>query len=147
MSAYEEGGHVMEGTASSERAKVEAVADLVDHVRRDGRRQYRSEAKQAIVEQCRRPGVSIAAVALVNGLNANVVRRWLVEPRGKSSVVKAAAELVPVVIRNIPERPAAAKSMALDSTAIEIDLNGARIRMNSQATAEQIAAVVSALRA
>ena len=137
----------MEGTASSERAKVEAVADLVDHVRRDGRRQYRPEAKQAIVEQCRRPGVSIAAVALANGLNANVVRRWLVEPRAKSSVVKAAADLVPVVIRNIPERAAAAKSMALEETAIEIDVNGARIRMNAQATAEQIAAVVSALRA
>jgi transposase len=137
----------MEGTASSERAKVEAVVDLVDHVRRDGRRQYRPEAKQAIVEQCRRPGVSIAAVALANGLNANVVRRWLVEPSGKSSVVKAAADLVPVVIRNIPERAAAAKSMALESAAIEIDVNGARIRMNSQATAEQIAAVVAALRA
>src|SRR5687768_13100361 len=116
----------MEGTASSERAKVEAVADLVDHVRRDGRRQYRPEAKQAIVEQCRRPGVSIAAVALANGLNANVVRRWLVEPRAK---VKATADLVPVVIRNIPKRPAAAKSMALEATAIEIDVNGARIRM------------------
>jgi transposase len=146
MSAYEEDGHVMEGTAGTERAKVEAVADLVAHVRRDGRRQYRPEAKQAIVEQCRRPGVSIAAVALANGLNANVVRRWLVEPRA-SSAMRAPADLVPVVIRNIPKRAAAAKSMAPEATAIEIDVNGARIRMNAQATAEQIAAVVSALRA
>ena len=137
----------MEGTASSERAKVEAVADLVDHVRRDGRRQYRPEAKQAIVEQCRRPGVSIAAVALVNGLNANVVRRWLVEPRAKSSAVKATADLVPVVIRDIPKRSAPAKDVVVEAAAIEIDVNGARIRMNAQATAEQIAAVVSALRA
>lgn len=27
---------------------------------------------------CRRPGVSIAAVALANGLNANLLRRWVV---------------------------------------------------------------------
>ena len=27
---------------------------------------------------CRQPGVSIAAVALANGLNANLLRRWVV---------------------------------------------------------------------
>ena len=43
---------------------MEAVADLVEHIRRDGRRQYLPEAKQAVLEQCARPGVSIAAVAL-----------------------------------------------------------------------------------
>lgn len=137
----------MEGTTSSERAKAEAVADLVAHVRRDGRRQYRPEAKQAVLEQCARPGVSIAAVALANGLNANVVRRWLVEQRGKGAAVKAAADLLPVVIQDIPKRAATAKAIALEAPAIEIDVNGARIRMNARATAEQISAVVSALRA
>jgi len=120
---------------------------LVERVRRDGRRQYRPEAKQAVLEQCALPGVSIAAVALANGLNANVVRRWLVEQRGKGSAVKAAADLLPVVIQDIPKRAATAKAIALEATAIEIDVNGARIRLNARATAEQIGAVVSALRA
>ena len=61
--------------------------------------------------------------------------------------MRAPVDLVPVVIQNIPKRPAAAKSMAPEASAIEIDVNGARIRINAQATAEQIAAVVSALRA
>ncbi len=139
---------MMEGTESSGRAKVEAVADLVERVRRDGRRQYRPEAKQAIVAQCTKPGVSIAAVALANGLNANVVRRWLVERRrDKDSAVKTATDLLPVVIRKIPKRAETVKAMAVEAAAVEIDVNGARIRLNSRATAEQICAVVSALRA
>ncbi len=32
-----------------------------------------------MVAQCRQPGVSIAGVALANGLNANLLRRWVVE--------------------------------------------------------------------
>ena len=31
-----------------------------------------------MVAACRQPGVSIAAVALANGLNANLLRRWVV---------------------------------------------------------------------
>lgn len=47
----------------------------------DGRRRRRthsSEFKVKVVAACRRPGVSIAAVALANGLNANLLRRWVV---------------------------------------------------------------------
>jgi len=46
----------------------------------------------------------------------------------------------------LPKRAATAKAIALEATAIEIDVNGARIRLNARATAEQIGAVVSALR-
>ena len=31
-----------------------------------------------MVAACRNPGVSIAAIALANGLNANLLRRWVV---------------------------------------------------------------------
>ena len=137
----------MEGTANTGRTKVEAVADLVSHVCRDGRRRYRPEAKQAVLEQCSRPGASIAAVALTNGLNANVVRRWLVEQEGKGAAVKTAADLLPVVIQDLPKQATAAKRAAGETAAIEIDINGARIRVHAGATTEQIAALVSALRA
>jgi len=45
--------------------------------RRRGR--YRDEFKRQIVAACREPGVSTAAIALANGLNTNMVRRWVVE--------------------------------------------------------------------
>lgn len=43
------------------------------------RRRHTAEFKAAVVAECGRRGVSIAAVALANGLNANLVRRWVVE--------------------------------------------------------------------
>jgi len=48
------------------------------------RRRYSAEFKTKLVEECRRPGVSMAAVALANGLNANLLRRWVVEHEGLS---------------------------------------------------------------
>lgn len=46
---------------------------------RRGRRRHPPEFKLRIVQACQQPGVSIAAVALANGLNANMVRKWVIE--------------------------------------------------------------------
>ena len=43
------------------------------------RRRHTDEFKSSVVAQCSVPGVSIAAVALQNGLNANLLRRWVSE--------------------------------------------------------------------
>lgn len=43
-------------------------------------RRARSETfKQSVISACSEPGVSVAGVALANGLNANQVRRWMRE--------------------------------------------------------------------
>lgn len=46
-----------------------------------GRRhaRYSDEFKRQVVAACHAPGVSKAAIALANGLNANMLRRWVVE--------------------------------------------------------------------
>lgn len=49
--------------------------------RRRGR--YSEAFKAQIVAACEEPGVSTAAVALANGLNANLVRRWVSTSRGE----------------------------------------------------------------
>ena len=41
------------------------------------RRTHSPAFKAQVLQACGQPGVSIAAVALSNGLNANLVRRWL----------------------------------------------------------------------
>ena len=43
------------------------------------RRRYTEEFKAKVAEECRRPGVSIASVALANSLNANLLRKWVAE--------------------------------------------------------------------
>jgi transposase len=66
-----------------------------------------------VVAACRKPGVSIAAVALANGLNANLLRRWVVtEEQGAKPVDAVIASPAPLTVESrafIPiqvERPA-----------------------------------------
>ena len=64
--------------------------------RRRGR--YSNAFKSQIISACLAPGVSTAAIALANGLNANLVRRWVVEslPRSDSGRSKTTTALGPV---------------------------------------------------
>jgi transposase len=41
------------------------------------RRSHNAVFKAKVMQACAQPGVSVAAVALAHGLNANLVRRWL----------------------------------------------------------------------
>jgi transposase len=51
------------------------------------RRRHSPQFRAQVVSACLQPGVSLAAVALANGLNANMVRRWVKEHReGMGSV-------------------------------------------------------------
>ena len=49
----------------------------VDLMGRRRRRRHSDEFKAMVVGECRQHGVSIAAVALTHGLNANLLRRWV----------------------------------------------------------------------
>ena len=48
------------------------------NITRRRRRKHSAEFKAEVVSACRKRGVSIAAVALANRLNANLLRRWVV---------------------------------------------------------------------
>lgn len=48
------------------------------------RREHSTEFKAQVVAACRTPGVSIAAVAMANGVNANLARRWVVDAERRS---------------------------------------------------------------
>jgi transposase len=45
----------------------------------NGRRTYGVAAKRALVELCKGPGVSVAGTALTHGINANLLRRWILK--------------------------------------------------------------------
>ena len=49
--------------------------------RRRGR--YSDEFKRQVMAACKQPGVSTSAVALANGLNANLLRRWISESKAR----------------------------------------------------------------
>ncbi len=58
-------------------------------VGRSARRRHSLELKAQVLHACEQPGASVASIARLHGLNANVVHRWRSQQRGQS---KTAAE-------------------------------------------------------
>ena len=61
---------------------------MVSEAGRPLRRNYSAELKVQVVGECRRPGASVAGVALSHGINANIVHRWLREHAHGTLVVQ-----------------------------------------------------------
>lgn len=55
------------------------------------RRRHSAEFKATVIEECLRPGVSIAAVALAHGLNANMLRKWVIDGEHRLAAPQPAA--------------------------------------------------------
>jgi transposase-like protein len=51
----------------------------LDLMGRRRRRRHTAEFKAAVIQECMRPGVSVAAVALAHNLNANMLRKWVID--------------------------------------------------------------------
>jgi hypothetical protein len=45
------------------------------------RRQYDAEFKSAMVAACQQPGASVAQIAMQQGINANLVHKWIRQSR------------------------------------------------------------------
>ena len=76
-------------------------------------RRHTPEFKARVIAACLQPGVSIAAIALANGLNANFLRSWVKAYRDqqRSDVTigvpakRAAPTLVPVRVQAPSDEP------------------------------------------
>ena len=115
------------------------------------RRRYRrwdAEEKRSICQQTRAPGVSVAQVARRHGLNANLIFKWLKDPRFAAA---ATAEDVPVFLP-IEVREDRAQSAPLASPAggthgrVEIVLaTGHRVSVAGPFDADAVARLLSVL--
>lgn len=86
------------------------------------RGRYSDEFKRQVVAACNQPGVSASAVALANGLNANLLRRWISESQTRGS--KPAIATVSATVR---AKQAKALTVATQTPFIPVPLqsNGA----------------------
>ena len=72
------------------------------------RRTHSIEFKTDLIKMCRQPGISVSAVALENGVNANQLRRWMKQfsvVDAKLPVVPTPANLVPVQVEPVNTSP------------------------------------------
>jgi transposase-like protein len=81
-------------TLETERGQSEAGLVL----KRKGDGIYSASHKRAIVEQCLQPGVSVAGIALAHGINANLVRKWIVKQRRAAAAAKCSSVAPPALL-------------------------------------------------
>lgn len=100
------------------------------------RRRHSPEFKQQVVQACLQPGVSVAAIALHHGLNANLLRRWVaahevreVAAPGHEPMLRPAAQFVPLALQ------APAVPPALPDIVIELRRGAATVTVRWPSTA------------
>jgi transposase len=74
-------------------------------VERPRRREYSAEFKTSVLQQSRRPGASLAGVALAHGINPNMVHRWIREERQRlelAELQRGAAAFLPLQLPQVP---------------------------------------------
>jgi len=112
---------------------------IVDTMAKPGRRRntYSPQFKREIVAACRQAGASVARVALLHGINANVVHRWLREAQPMTPTIPA---FIPLTF-DAPAPPAAAAPIR-----VELEAAGRRIAISWPVeAADDCAAFVRAL--
>jgi transposase-like protein len=128
-------------TQVSERTAIDVVPNLVRGHRRNGRTIYDRQAKRELVRRCLQPGISVAGTALAHGVNANLLRRWIMletTPRRRRG---AGAKLLEVASSIEP-----AASVVQDWV-VEIVVGATAVRVRNGVHAETLHAVISCLAA
>jgi transposase len=85
------------------------------------RRRHSAAFKADAVAACLQPGVSIAAVALSRGLNANLLRRWVVEAEQTGTALPVNPSTASIGASN-GFVPVALSSSALTEPVIRLEL-------------------------
>jgi transposase len=123
---------------------IDVVPGLVRGHKRDGRCIYDRTAKRELVRRCQQPGVSVAAMALAHGLNANLLRKWITMAAGRRrSPPSAAAVLLPVRTER-PQSIAAQAPVPTDGY-VEIVLAAGTIRLHGRVAAETLRMAIDGL--
>ena len=93
------------------------------------RRRHSAEFKAAVIEECRRPGVSIAAVALAHSLNANMLRKWVID--AEQSGARAPTASAPAPAPQLPMPAPTFIPLALSAPPVDGDI---RIELHRSGT-------------
>jgi transposase len=120
---------------------------------RKGRPNYKREFRYEIATAACEPGVSVAKLAQSHGLNPNMVFKWRRQYRAgllSTAVSGETAVLVPVEIAPTDSVVAApvvpAQSAGTETVSgIEIELNGARVRVTGKVDPVQLRLVLRCL--
>jgi transposase len=120
-----------------------------------GRRQHDRAFKADLIEQSLQPGASVSAIALKNGINANLLFKWRRDHvRAHGSRAPQAATLLPVCV--IPQVDPTTRVQSVPAVApanrasrpgvIELEIAGAQLRLRGDVDEAMLSSVLRALR-
>jgi transposase-like protein len=128
---------------------IDLIPGLVRGHKRDGRCVYNKAAKRELVARCMEPGVSLARLAMAHGVNANLLRKWVMKqtgarpPRQRKSPVTPtrSVSLLPVKLTQpepvtVPDSPAGY---------LELVVTGSTIRVHGRIEAASLSVVLDCL--
>lgn len=78
--------------------------DAMEDAKPATRRRHDDELKRRVLEECSKPGASVARIALAHSLNANLVHRWRRLAQG-STLRSPAKTITPTFVPLTIERP------------------------------------------
>lgn len=121
------------------------------------RRQHERTFKEELVRQSLQPGASVSAIALANGINANMLFKWRKEHVRAASPRTAPTVLLPVEVTPAIEAasvsaatpalvPAAPARSAPRSGLIELEVAGVQLRLRGPVDEASLCIVLRALR-
>jgi transposase-like protein len=120
-----------------------AVPGFVVGRKSNGRCIYSREGKRALVEECLRPGVSVARLALIHEVNANLLRKWIkAHEAAAARPIPNSPELLPVIA---VDAPATTPPSALPESPIEIVIGDATIRLHGAVDAQRLRTIIDCL--
>ena len=95
--------------------------DTIDRViKRAPRRMHSTELRAQVLQACRQPGASVATIARLHGLNANVVHRWRVDERNSVMPMVQESPLGFLAVNIIPEIVVAPEPISVPGIRVEI---------------------------
>lgn len=131
---------------------LDVVPGLIKGHKSDGRCVYDAAAKRELVRRCQEPGISVAAMALAHGINANLLRSWITKSgRREGREGSGAAALVPVttvgtaVVPSPSKAPPSAGKIRADESTVELELPSGTVRVRGVEAAEVLRALIDGL--
>ena len=150
---------------------VERIEGLIVGRKGDGRSIYSAAGKRALIHACLQPGISVAGSALANGVNANLLRKWIRQfqskeqrvsrPSGGAKPNHPLVPLLPIQLTDVaphvsaPERlkaiPTRTETITTfippkqTSGSIGIEIAGAKLTLRGDINEQQLRLVLSCL--
>ena len=133
---------------------IEIIPNLIRGQKRNGRCIYDRAAKRELICRCLHPGVSLAGMALAHGLNANLLRKWVVayaREHGIPTTIRdrRRREAVLLPVRSVPEATTPQRTIEVPRAdpepGIEIVVAGGTIRIQGRIDAMQLRIVIDCL--